>query len=101
MHIQEINENCDLESTDLEDRLCEILDDFCESLSKEEGMVRPTEEDDYLGDYERTDIPFMWTDKAARLIDEEINRVHLIASKYYNEKEMLLMNIYTNWYCEL
>jgi hypothetical protein len=94
--IEEISEECDLEMSDLEDRLCEVLDTFCEGLSTQEGMTRPPGEDDP----EEADGSFMWADKAQRLIDAEIARVHAIARKYFTEEQMDEITIETHWYRE-
>lgn len=98
MWIEEIQEECDLEMSDLEDRLCEILDGYCETLSKEEGMTRPYNDEE---DPEECAGGFMWTDKASRRIDAELTRLYTIACKYHTEEEMDSITIETNWYREL
>lgn len=98
--IEELKENCDLDSSDLEDRLCESLDDFCEGLSKQDGMTRPFDpENDDVDDADRPP-KFMWTDKASREIESHIGWCHIIAGKYLTDAELNEITIETNWYKE-
>lgn len=56
----------------------EILTSFCEELQKK-GMFRPITEDEE--GYE--DCIFVWTHKAADLIETELQRLYEIGRKYF------------------
>lgn len=75
MKIEELNE--DIESVDeLENVLCDALDNYLVALWDEEGMTREPDEED-AWDYMK-----FWTNKAQKLIDAEFKELYAIAKKY-------------------
>lgn len=85
MWIEEINEKCDLEMNDLEDRLCEMLDDYCQMLEEQEGMTINLEQADKLGINYEEHWAYVWSDKAQKLILAEEKRLYTIGSKYQQD----------------
>ena len=90
-YISEIDETVDLEYSTLEDTLSEMLDYFCEDLSKREGMTRPPNENDCLDE----EYDFVWTTIAQRMIESEKDRLQAIGDKYLPD-----CDIYTSWCIE-
>jgi len=79
MIVEELENEDIADEDEMSEALGELLTEFCEQLEKEEGMTRPIEEDD--GDCESAS--FMWTDKAMKQIDNELNNLNAIGSKYF------------------
>ena len=87
------------DESELEEAIEQELDEYCEALSKEEGMTRPVGEDDCIGDMDDQQISnaFMWTNKAQKLIDNEMAHWNSIVAKYYPDGGV---EVRTNWYRE-
>lgn len=60
----------------------EIMDEYCDELAKEEGMTRPTTEDD------PEEYSEMWTTKASRLIEREIQHYYVIGIKHWPDGDI-------------
>lgn len=71
----------------------DIVDGYCRMLREELGMTRDATEDD--PDTEEGEI--IYTDKACRLIDEEIRRWHLIGEKYFPDGDIDIHEHLTNY----
>ncbi len=93
-HSLEVND-----PSELEEAVEQEMDEYCEELHKEEGMTRPVNEDDPVGDMdaEQIKISFMWTNKAVKMIENEMNQWTSIAAKYYPDEGI---EVRTNWYKE-
>ena len=79
MIVEELNNEEISDEWEMSDALSEELTEFCMALEKEDGMTRPVNEEDGADN----NCHFMWTSKAQKLIDSEINRLQVIAQKYY------------------
>ena len=91
MHIEEINEDCE-DISDYEDRAIEILDEYCTQLQKEEGMTISIEEADKQElNYEES-WAYLWSDKAGKLINAEMDRLYSIAEKYYPNEDITIQS---------
>ena len=77
----------DIEVEDVDefnDEASEYLTGFCEGL-KDAGELVPVTENDYCPD---ETITHFWSDKAQKLIEDEISRLCTIGMKYFDELEI-------------
>lgn len=95
MRIEEYETDVE-DASELEELLCEQLDEYLQDLEKEDGMTRRVDEDDIIDDPDK--VKFMWTHKAMNLIESEITNLSIIAYKYYPEGDIEIKSIYCQEY---
>jgi len=77
MIVEELENEEIADEDEMSEALSEMLTEFCERLEKEEGMTRSAGEND------PEEWSLIWTDKAQKLIDNKLNNLHTIGSKYF------------------
>jgi hypothetical protein len=82
---------------DFNDRACEILEEFCIDLSRQDGMCRPADpnNDSFL---DETCFTHIWMNGASKIIEAEQGRLYAIGRKYFGDT--LDLDIETSWYRE-
>lgn len=68
--------------------VAEIVDNLCDQLQKEEGMLKLIPEDEWAWDQEWTPESSEWTDKASKLIDNEIAIWQEIGYRYFSDGDI-------------
>ncbi len=63
----------------------EIVDEYCQELAREEGMSIPV--DQYEGPVE-DHWSYVWTDKATKLIEQEVSRWVEVGKKYWPDGDI-------------
>lgn len=85
MKVQITELNIEVEDVDdFNSQATDLMEDYCVALEKQPGMTRQPRDDEYMSDY----WAFIWTDKASRLIHEELTNLMNIGRKYFAENEL-------------
>lgn len=66
----------------------EIVDELCEQLGKQEGMIRLVPEEEWVWDTEWTPESSEWTSKAQKLIENEIAIWEEVGHKYWPDGDI-------------
>lgn len=66
----------------------EIVDEYCSELQREEGMTREIGEDEWIPGYEGDGDDILYTDKASKLIEQEVGRWREIGMKYWPDGDI-------------
>lgn len=81
--IPELNESFE-DVGEFNDYASDMVDDYCRELEGREGMKKDMDEDEKWA-CEDNGWAFMWSDKASKLINAEIDRLTKIGQKYFDE----------------
>lgn len=89
MRIKEIEEDCE-DVSEYEDRAVEALENYCEQLQKKPDMIISLEEADKQELHYEDTWSFLWSDKATKLIEQEVKRLYQIGAKYYPNEDITI-----------
>jgi hypothetical protein len=83
MRIEELNEDVE-DVGEFNEMASEMVDEYCHQLETQDGMKKDMTDDEKWA-CDDNGWAFMWSDKANRLINEEIDRMTKIGQKYFDE----------------